>query len=124
MLSSTTLPHEVSHMFRFFRSEGSHRCNRRAVSTSAAASLERDAHAGCACLASAALAEHPADSGNIFPQASSRESSGCDAADSLSEVLIGLILNIDLVNIERGVLTCVFSLQVQQVLSVPQLSES
>jgi aryl-alcohol dehydrogenase-like predicted oxidoreductase len=42
----------------------------------------RYADAGCAGVASATLTQHSADSGNIFPQASSGESPGCGAGDS------------------------------------------
>jgi aryl-alcohol dehydrogenase-like predicted oxidoreductase len=41
-----------------------------------------DAHAGCAGLASAAVAQYSSDPGNIFPPACSREPSGCKTAAS------------------------------------------
>ena len=50
-----------------------------ALDTSASGA-RRHADAGCARLASPALAQYPADSGNIFLQASSRESSGFDGS--------------------------------------------
>jgi len=40
------------------------------------------APAACACLAFAALAQHPADSRNFFRRASSRKSSGCQAQEA------------------------------------------
>jgi pyridoxine 4-dehydrogenase len=42
---------------------------------------QSNGHAACACLASPSLAQHPADSGDIFPQASPREFEGRVAAD-------------------------------------------
>jgi pyridoxine 4-dehydrogenase len=53
------------------------------VGTRRSGSITRgNAHAARACLASTSLAQHPADSGNIFPQTSARELEGCVAADS------------------------------------------
>ena len=49
----------------------------------AAASLEATPMQVAACLASPALAQQPADPGNVFPRASSREPEGCHAANPL-----------------------------------------
>ena len=48
----------------------------------AAASLQATPDAGCAGVASSALAEYPADPRHIFGQTSARESQGCNAATS------------------------------------------